>query len=81
MLFRSVDEINVRLIEDGWLHLHVSDKGKGFLVEENESRGTGLGLYGMNERAQLINGTMSLRSRPNEGTEISVKVPIEREVE
>jgi two-component system sensor histidine kinase DegS len=36
----------------------------------------GLGLISMRERVHLVRGTLSVRSRPSEGTRIEVRVPL-----
>jgi PAS domain S-box-containing protein len=57
------------------LELTVSDSGVGFdLREAMHSRG--LGLVSMHERVSLVNGTLSITSKPESGTEISVRVPL-----
>src|SRR5690625_913999 len=75
--YAQVDEITVKLLEkNNCLHLTVIDKGVGFLVEKGNPRGTGLGLYGMRERAELIRGEFTIHSTLNKGTEICVIIPI-----
>lgn len=58
--------------------LTVKDNGKGFELPERigdlASAGK-LGLAGMQERAQLIGGTLTLQSKPGEGTTVIVEVP------
>ncbi len=65
------------------IEVHVRDDGKGFDVEEaisSKDRPRGLGLLGMKERVEFINGTLSIRSRPgSSGTEINVKIPLNHE--
>ena len=34
-----------------------------------------LGLTGMQERAQLVGGTLKIQSKPNKGTSITVELP------
>ncbi len=58
------------------VHLTVKDDGKGFNVHEKR-KGGGLGLALMNERAALINGSLTIKSAVGAGTEISLVVPIE----
>ncbi len=57
----------------------VSDNGKGFTlpsqVTELAKLGK-LGLAGMQERVQLIDGTMSVQSEPGKATTITVEVPV-----
>jgi len=60
------------------IHLMVKDLGRGF---DNSERmlGTGLGLTSMRERARLVNGKITIDSKPNGGTTIRVSVPLESE--
>ena len=48
--------------------------GRGFDVEA-ASQGKGLGLTSMRERVRLVNGTISIESKPMGGTTIHVRVP------
>jgi signal transduction histidine kinase len=59
--------------------LKVSDNGIGFSVAQAQSRGgaPGMGLAGMEERAELLGGRFSVDSRPGEGTVIETQVPTE----
>jgi signal transduction histidine kinase len=59
-------------------HLIVTDYGRGFDVEA-ASGGRGLGLTSMRERVRLVNGTITIESKPMGGTTIHVRVPIESE--
>jgi signal transduction histidine kinase len=59
-------------------HLIVIDHGRGFDVEA-AIRGQGLGLTSMGERVRLVNGTMTIESKPMGGTTIHVRVPFESE--
>jgi PAS domain S-box-containing protein len=69
-------EVSVRLAGDGQgVRLRVEDSGDGFDVEQARKRG-GLGLISMEERARLVNGTFSIRSRPGAGTLVEVFVPL-----
>ncbi len=62
------------------IRVHIKDDGRGFDVEEaisSKDRPRGLGLLGMKERIELINGTLSIRSRPGGGgTAIDIKIPL-----
>ena len=55
--------------------LHVSDSGAGFDPKAAENQ-TGLGLISMRERISLVDGTISIASRPNGGTTIAARVPL-----
>jgi signal transduction histidine kinase len=60
------------------VHLTVSDSGVDFELE-TASKSPGLGLISMQERAQLMKGTLSIESRPGRGTTVHVHVPLGRE--
>jgi signal transduction histidine kinase len=61
--------------------LIVEDDGRGFDVSSTldpralEER---LGLYGMRERASLLEGTLTIESSPEMGTTLFVEIPLER---
>ena len=65
--------------QDGHLVLTVSDNGQGF--DPAAPRIGGYGLQGMTERADLIGATVQVTSAPQDGTTVSVEVPLEREPE
>lgn len=46
------------------LCLNIYDEGIGFNVEHIHPKGTGLGLYGMQERADLVFGQLTIQSQP-----------------
>lgn len=56
----------------------VEDDGQGFSVEEIMAGAPAqqLGLFGMQERAALIGGQLTIESSPGKGTSIFVKVPL-----
>jgi two-component system sensor histidine kinase DegS len=63
---------------DTKVRLTVGDDGKGF--QPPETLGTlahvgRMGLIGMQERAQLVSGTFTLRSEPGQGATVIVDVP------
>ncbi|MFO8060836.1 MAG: sensor histidine kinase [Bacillota bacterium] len=55
--------------------LRVSDDGVGFAPQAAGNPYSGLGLFGMQERASLLGGTLEVNSKPGEGTEIIVRIP------
>jgi two-component system, NarL family, sensor histidine kinase UhpB len=56
--------------------LRVADDGEG--LPPDLPRGTA-GLAGMRERALLVGGRLSIESRPGEGTEVCLTVPLDQE--
>lgn len=69
-------EINVKFDEKKTT-VTISDNGKGFEVQESSrllELGK-LGLMGMNERARLLGGNLSITSKRNRGTTISLNIP------
>lgn len=63
---------------DSKVKVTVNDNGIGFKLPENlgdlPQMGK-LGLTGMQERAQLLGGTLTLKSAPGQGTTVIVEVP------
>jgi signal transduction histidine kinase len=51
----------------------IEDDGRGF--DPEDMRDERLGLLGMRERIALVDGQLSVESRPGEGTTIAVEVP------
>jgi signal transduction histidine kinase/ligand-binding sensor domain-containing protein len=57
--------------------LRVRDDGRGFDPDSLSPAASGhYGLIGMRERAERIGGHLTLNTRPGEGTELMVEVPI-----
>jgi len=67
-------------LEDGALHGEVSDNGRGFVPGSANASGTspacGLGLRGMQERASLLGGALSIVSAVGQGTKVSFSIPL-----
>ncbi|HET6179057.1 MAG TPA: PAS domain-containing protein [Candidatus Sulfotelmatobacter sp.] len=59
----------------GEIHLTVSDAGAGFDPQAGR-QGRGLGLTSMRERMKLINGELSVQSKPKSGTTVRARVPL-----
>ena len=75
----GVKHIEVQLWEhSNEIHLVVKDLGRGFDIEVAK-QGKGLGLTSMQERARLVNGTITVQSKPMGGTTIHVSVPVAEE--
>jgi signal transduction histidine kinase len=62
-------------LENGRLHLTISDDGQGFNVQQMAAGNNGrFGLLGMKERAALIDADLEIESRNGEGTVIRLAV-------
>lgn len=57
------------------LTLSVRDDGVGFDTGSGRKLHS-LGLAGLRERAQLLKGTVDVRSRPGEGTTVEARIPV-----
>jgi len=64
----------------GELTLEIKDQGAGFDMtsEMNRITGEGLGMMGMQERAEHLNGSLTIRSAPQKGTVVRVRLPRKR---
>ena len=75
--YSEVKHIEVRLAERSHaVHLMVSDSGRGFDLEP-AMLGKGLGLTSMRERVRLVDGTISIESKPMGGTTVRVCIPFD----
>ncbi len=68
---------SLRGTPDG-IELEVRDAGIGFDLQKATVHG-GLGIVSMQERVNLVQGKLSIDSKPNRGTTISVSVPLEKD--
>jgi KaiC/GvpD/RAD55 family RecA-like ATPase len=78
---RSPDSLLVRRESSG-IHLMVEDNGRGFdndALLQAPGTGKGLGLLDIRERAALLNGPVTLESRPGSGTTVHVCIPLREE--
>jgi signal transduction histidine kinase len=65
-------EVKLRL-EDQEVLTEVTDDGRGF---DPASVQAGVGLSAMRERVEALGGEIEVRSRPGEGTNVTVRVPL-----
>jgi len=54
------------------IQVRVEDDGRGF----DSSRTRGMGLLGMEERVRRLNGALSVRSAPGQGTTVTAELPV-----
>jgi len=72
----NASKVRVDLQADrGHAVLKVADNGRGITRRELDSHGA-LGILGMRERALVFGGEVSFESKPNEGTTVTVRIPI-----
>ena len=63
------------VIDPAELRVRISDRGRGFILKDAYKSG-GLGLSSMEERAHLLNGTLTIESDPGKGTSILLRAPL-----
>jgi len=67
-------------IKGQMLHLRISDDGKGFdpsqIKQKKPQLEGGFGLQGIEERVELVKGTMDIQSTPGKGTTIKISIPL-----
>ncbi|QGJ71162.1 Hypothetical protein PBC10988_28650 [Planctomycetales bacterium 10988] len=65
----------IELLEyDSYIRLKIMDRGRGFDLEQLTDRN--FGLHGMQERARLLGGVLSIQSEPGKGTHLIADLPI-----
>lgn len=77
--YASPQTIRIGLQQDAHqLTLTIADDGKGFVAaRQQKTAETGVsGLANMQTRARLLNGVLTIRSKPNKGTTIRVCIPL-----
>ena len=72
------DRVEVRLlVDDERLTLGIEDDGVGFQPTDVGGPGDGhFGLTLMRERARSAGGQLEIRSAPDEGTRVTLEVPV-----
>jgi signal transduction histidine kinase len=61
---------------NGRVRAIIEDDGIGFDHDSANTKSQRLGLYGMRERTELLNGKFTIESEPGKGTSIYVEVPV-----
>lgn len=65
--------------DDKKVRMTIRDNGKGFALPETMGdlvKAGRLGLAGMQERIQLLNGSLKIESEPGRGTTVTVEAPV-----
>jgi signal transduction histidine kinase len=73
----SQSEVRLKRVANS-LELVISDNGRGFIPDGSRDwvAGTGLGLTGIHERARLLRGDLLVESAPQQGTTITLRLPL-----
>jgi signal transduction histidine kinase len=75
----QASHVNIRLcFEESNVRIDVWDNGVGFDLDQAQQKSTSrptLGLAGMEERAALLGGNVSIQSRPGYGTQVEALIP------
>jgi two-component system, NarL family, sensor histidine kinase DegS len=58
------------------LGIEILDDGIGFDLNQTQTNSTSLGLLGMRERAHLLGGSLTVRSKPDFGTSVRAALPV-----
>jgi signal transduction histidine kinase len=59
----------------------IEDDGKGFDVTHVHHQDGHLGLYGIQERAELLAGSLEIESEPGRGTSLFIEIPLRTKTE
>jgi len=69
----NADSVEISLATaDRWVLVVIQDNGRGFHTGQTK----GLGVIGMQERAESLGGTLAIHSEPGKGTRIEARVPV-----
>lgn len=63
-------------IDENILKLIITDNGIGFTPQKTLHLNTSFGLMNIRERAELMGGTFSIESAHDEGTNVSISIPL-----
>lgn len=76
VLHSGARSIAVRVhVDDDKVHAIVEDDGHGFEVVRDSDSSSGIGLFSMRERVQLLAGDLTVTSADGRGTTVSVVAP------
>ncbi len=69
--------VSVAVLPDE-VEIKVKDEGHGFIPLRSDGDGSYHGLRIMKERAQILGGTVAVTSTPGQGTEVGIRLPLEK---
>lgn len=79
MKYANADAVEVTLMNrHEYLEVIIEDEGEGFDMHSSP-QGSGLGLFGMRERAEAIGASLSIKSVVGKGTKIALMLPLKKE--
>jgi signal transduction histidine kinase len=72
----KASEITLKLEKkDDVLKIRITDNGIG-IAQDSMEKARAFGIAGMRERVRLLDGTLTIRSRPGHGVQIMVNIPL-----
>lgn len=72
----EVESVRVALtVGDRDVRVAIEDEGTGFDVKDALESGRTMGLSGMRERVDDLGGSLTIRSAPGEGTQLTISLP------
>ena len=76
--YAHATSVNLHVIDkEDEIYMALEDNGKGFDI--GMTKKDGMGLYNIREPAELLNGSVEIKSTPGHGTVIEVYIPIPKE--
>ncbi|QNH63746.1 PAS domain S-box protein [Hymenobacter sediminicola] len=73
----QAQEVFIHVVREGnQLSISVEDNGQGFDVAQSNAHLHGIGLPGIRNRVGLLGGTLTIDSRPGQGTIVSIELPV-----
>jgi PAS domain S-box-containing protein len=79
----KASQVDISITKDGpFLHIQVVDDGVGFDPAEagpRAGKSSGYGLFSIKERLSSLGGLVKISSRPDQGTRVSITVPLEQQ--
>jgi signal transduction histidine kinase len=77
----KASQVSIRIaLQEGVVQLVVDDDGVGFAAAAAAAAAADRhGLHGIRERAEVLGGAVLIRSHPDEGTHVSVTIPLQKQ--